>query len=109
MVVVYRTSWPTYLAAKAVLRVPHIAMVNLIAGQPVVTECVQRRATPERIGRALVDLLRSPQRQATMRAQLRAIREQLGAGGAVERAARTVLEELLNAREEAGRFSVRSR
>ena len=94
MVVVYRTSWPTYLAAKAVLRVSYIAMVNLIAGQLVVPEFVQHQATPERIGSALVELLRNPQRKATMRAQLRAIREQLGAGGAVERAARVVMEEL---------------
>src|SRR3989338_6766721 len=31
MVVVYRASWPTYLAAKLVLRTPHIGLVNVVA------------------------------------------------------------------------------
>ena len=36
MVVVYRASWPTYLAARAVIRVPHIALVNVVAGRRLV-------------------------------------------------------------------------
>jgi lipid-A-disaccharide synthase len=51
MVVVYRTSWPTYLAARLVVRVPHIAMVNLIAGTSVVPEFIQHRAQPVAMAR----------------------------------------------------------
>lgn len=94
MAVVYRTSWPTYLAAKAVVRVPHIAMVNVIAGKAIVPEFVQAQATPGRVGRAVVDLLRNQPRNDAMRQGLRKVREELGEPGAVARAARVVLEEL---------------
>lgn len=94
MVVVYRTSLPTYLAAKAVVRVPHIAMVNLIAGRAIVPECVQFTATPRRIASETVALLRDQTRQTAMREALRSVKEALGPPGAMERAARAVLEEL---------------
>ncbi|MBI4353901.1 MAG: lipid-A-disaccharide synthase [Candidatus Omnitrophica bacterium] len=94
MVVVYRTSLLTYLAAKAVIRVPHVAMVNVIAGSEVVPEYVQYRATPPRIAREMVELLRSDQRRDVMRRELREVREALGPPGAVERTAQAILEEL---------------
>ncbi len=94
MVVVYRTSWPTYLAARCVVRVPHIAIANLIAGQSIVPECVQRQATPARIARALVEVLRSPGRRTAMQEHLRKVKAELGEAGSVERAALAVLEEL---------------
>ena len=100
MVVVYRTSWPTYLAAKLVVRVPRVGMVNLIAQDAVVPECIQHRASPARIGKAIVELLRDAQRNARMREQLRKVREQLGPPGAVDRAARAVLEELASDKHE---------
>ena len=94
MVVVYRTSWPTYLAARAVVRVPHIAMVNVIAGKEVVPEYLQHRARPSRIAQEIVGLLRQAQRREAMRQDLRKVREALGPPGAVERAARAILQEL---------------
>jgi lipid-A-disaccharide synthase len=94
MVVVYRTSWPTYLAAKLVVRVPHIAMVNLIAGRALVPEFVQHRAQPARIAEALVALLRDQPQMDAMKTGLRAVKTALGPPGAVERAALAVLAEL---------------
>src|SRR3989338_5158696 len=64
MAVVYRTSWPTYAAARLVLRIPHIALVNVIAGQEVVPEFVQHQAQPKRIAAAIIELLRSEERRA---------------------------------------------
>lgn len=94
MAVVYRTSWPTYLAARSVIRVPHIAMVNLIAGEEVVPELIQHRATPARIARAAVRLLRDADHRAAVKEGLGKVRERLGPPGAIDRAARIVLEEL---------------
>jgi len=104
MAVVYRTSWPTYVAARLVLRIPHIALVNVIAGEPIVPEFVQHCARPEWIARAIVELLRSEERRAQMQEALqRQVKERLSAparpgdsegraGGAVGRAADVVLE-----------------
>ena len=66
MVVIYRASWPTYLAARAVMRVPHIAMVNVVTQKAVVPEFVQHRATPKRIADATVELLRNDERATAM-------------------------------------------
>ena len=93
MAVVYRVSWPTYLAARLVIRIPHIALVNVVAGRDVVPEFVQYRAQPEGIARAIVELLRDDERRTQMQEALRRdVREQLGEPGAVERAATVVLE-----------------
>lgn len=96
MVVVYRTSWPTYLAARAVLRVPSIALVNVVAGRAVVPELVQHRATPTRVALELLALLRDDARCARMQDALRQVRAQLGPSGAIDRAAQAVLAELTN-------------
>ena len=92
MVVVYRTSWPTYLAARLVVRVPHIAMVNLVAGRRLVPELIQHRASPKRIAAALIELLRNDEQCRATQAGLREVTTKLGPPGAVQRAASVVLE-----------------
>jgi lipid-A-disaccharide synthase len=98
MTVVYRTSWPTYAAARLVLRIPHIALVNVLAEGRVVPEFVQHRARPAGIARAIVELLRNNERRAQMKEILqRQVTERLGPPGAVERAADAVLHSLKSA------------
>ncbi len=92
MAVVYRASWPTYLLARAVVRVRHVAIVNILAGRAVVPEFVQHRAQPGAIAEAMLELLRSEERRNAMRADLGEIRARLGPPGAVERAAAAVRE-----------------
>ncbi len=94
MAVVYKTSWPTYAAARLVIRIPHIALVNVVAGRELVPEFVQHRAQPQQIARAMIDLLRNDERVAQMKAGLREVRSRLGPAGAVDRAASIVLEYL---------------
>ena len=50
-VVVYRVSALTYAIAKRVVKVPHVAMVNLIAGKRVVPELIQHDFTAAKIVR----------------------------------------------------------
>ena len=90
MVVVYKTSWPTYLAARLVVRVPHIAMVNVVAGRARVPEFIQHRAQPRSIARTVVALLRDEARCAKIQEGLREVRNRLGPPGAVDRAAEAV-------------------
>jgi lipid-A-disaccharide synthase len=75
-VVVYRVSALTYAIAKRVVKVPHVAMANLIAGKRVVPELIQSECTPEHILRALEPLLPDgPPRQSMMEelAQIRGL------------------------------------
>ncbi len=109
MVVVYRTSWPTYVAARAVLRIPRIALVNVVAQQPIVPEFVQHRAQPARVANRLVELLRDDEQRAAMRKGFRMVRDRLGPSGAVARAADAVMEMIGRARGAAGTSSAQSR
>lgn len=97
MVVVYCTSWPTYLAARLAVRVPHIAMVNLVAGRALVPELLQHQAHPKRIARALISLLRDETQRKTQQEAFQQVRDKLGASGSVARAASVVLDMLLPA------------
>lgn len=94
MVVVYRTSWPTYLIARSVVRIPWIALVNVVTERTVVPEFVQHQATPKRIAHALTRLLRDEEERAAMRTGLSEVTARLGPSGAVARAAEVALQVL---------------
>jgi lipid-A-disaccharide synthase len=77
MVVAYRLSPLSYRIARALLTTDCIALPNLLAGRPVVSELVQHEVTAERLGRELLGLLEDPRRVAEMRALFTAIHREL--------------------------------
>ena len=87
-VTVYRTHPLTFSLAKRLVRVPHVALANLVAGERVVPELLQGEATPDRIFGLLHPLLdpASPGR-VTQVARLAQIRLALGTPGASGRVA----------------------
>jgi lipid-A-disaccharide synthase len=90
MVVVYRLSPLSYALGRPFVRVPHYAMVNLIAGREVVPELIQRDFTPERVAQEALTLLEDEDRAAEMRRDLGEVRRRLGAPGASRRAAQAL-------------------
>jgi lipid-A-disaccharide synthase len=94
MVVLYRLSRLSYALARLLVRgVSHISLPNIIAGRGVVPELIQGQATPARLARAALALLRDGEARARQQAVLREVRARLGQSGAGERAARAVLRE----------------
>jgi lipid-A-disaccharide synthase len=89
MVVVYRLSPLTYLLGRRFVKVPHVAMANLIAGRAIVPELIQDDFTAERVADAVLPLL-GPEGH-TMRVALAEVRRRLGDPGASERAAQVVI------------------
>jgi lipid-A-disaccharide synthase len=87
MIVVYRLAPLTAAIARLLVRTPMFAMVNLIAGNRVVPELVQKDFTPARLADESLRLLESPGAREEMRRGLAEVREKLGPPGAVERAA----------------------
>ena len=84
-VVVYRVSRLTYAIARRLVKVPHVAMANLIAGKRVVPELIQNDFTAANIVQHLSQLLPDgPARQSMMK-ELAAIREALHAHPAAGR------------------------
>ena len=41
MVIIYKTSWLTYAIAKAVIKIPYIGLVNIVAGKKIAEELIQ--------------------------------------------------------------------
>jgi lipid-A-disaccharide synthase len=90
MVVVYRVSPLTYALGRPLVRVPHYAMTNLIAGREVVKELIQSGFRPDAVAAEALALLEDPRRRATVREGLAGVRARLGPGGASVRAAAVV-------------------
>jgi lipid-A-disaccharide synthase len=100
-VMVYRVSRLTYLLGRPRVKVPHFAMVNLIAGEGVVPELVQQDFTAEKVVGEVVKILSDgPAREAMIaglarvKAALRGAPERLPAA---EQAAEAVMAILTHA------------
>ena len=57
LVVAYRTSSLTYAIARHVVEVPHVGLVNLIAGERLAPELIQDDVTGEKLAAAVIPLL----------------------------------------------------
>ncbi|MBI3872717.1 MAG: lipid-A-disaccharide synthase [candidate division Zixibacteria bacterium] len=86
MVCAYRTGGLNFAIARRLVKVPYIAMPNLIAGQPIVPEFIQNAATPEALAQAARQLLTDPARYQRQQEGLADVCRLLGLPGAVERA-----------------------
>ncbi|MBI5630373.1 MAG: lipid-A-disaccharide synthase [Elusimicrobia bacterium] len=94
MVVVYKMSWPTYALARLLVRVPYIAMANLLAARALVPELIQGQATPRNVADAATEILSSPGRREEIRRALLSLRGLLGQAGAADRAAESILGDI---------------
>ncbi|MBW1950132.1 MAG: lipid-A-disaccharide synthase [Deltaproteobacteria bacterium] len=92
MVILYRVSGLTYWAGRAVVRVPHIGLVNLVAGEEVARELIQGEATPENICAEVLPLMKEGEARRKSIGDLRRVQRLLGRGGASRKAAEIALE-----------------
>jgi len=92
MLVIYKTSWFTYLLGRLLVKLPYLSMVNVLAGEKVVPEFLQSAATPQRLATAALQILRNPRGTERMAQRIRDVAAKLGGPGAAERAADQVEE-----------------
>jgi lipid-A-disaccharide synthase len=92
LVVVYRVSMVTYWVGRMLLKVAHVALVNLLAGRRLVPELLQGDMTPERIAGEVRKVWLPGAAREQMLQGLAEVRGTLGAEGAAARAADAVLE-----------------
>jgi len=86
----YKVAWPTYLAGRLLVRLKHIGLVNILAGEEVVEEFIQADAAALPIATALQRLLQDAESRGTLQTRLAQTAAKLGAAGTHERAARAV-------------------
>ena len=88
LVIAYRTSSITYQIARRVVKIPHIGLVNIVAGEELVPEFVQHDLVPRLVADALDPLLdEGSADRKRMRVGLAAVRAKLGTPGAARRVA----------------------
>jgi len=93
MAVTYRVNPLTAAMARRMIRVPYVAMINLLAGRAVVPELLQQDCTAETLGRTALTLLRDPAAANAQRDAFRGVLDSLRPleGTPSEAAAREVL------------------
>lgn len=87
LVVAYRTSRISFALAKIVVKVPHIGLVNIVAGREVAPEFIQDAIQSEPIAAALSRLLDPGPARETALVGLAEVRDKLGSAGAAGRVA----------------------
>jgi lipid-A-disaccharide synthase len=93
LAVLYRTAPLTWLIGRRLVKIPRIALVNIVAGEDLAAEFLQGDARADRIAAHVEELIEPGERHRVLSEKLRALRGRLGREGASRRAAEIVLEE----------------
>ena len=92
LVAMYKTSFISYILARLMIRIPYVAMPNVLAGERIIPELIQREVTGERIAEQAGKLLASREQYRKTSAALLGLRKTLRGGGGMGRVAELALE-----------------
>ncbi len=95
MVIVYKTSYLTYLIGKSLIKVNNIGMANIIAGEKIAPELIQNEVSKDSIYRESKKILSDSSLYEFIKSELKIINEKLGKEGASRNAA-GVIYSILN-------------
>jgi lipid-A-disaccharide synthase len=98
MIIIYKVSFPSYWIGRALIRVDHIGLVNLVAEKEIAPELIQKDVNPQRIADEAFRILRDPILSRKMKESMGEVRQKLGEPGAVQRAAQIVVSLLYEAK-----------
>ena len=87
---VYRVAWPTFLMAKQLIKLPHIGLINILAGKEVVPEFIQNDANAYEVAHWLGQSLLDPAKRAQLTKILLEAASRLGETGVHRRAAHEI-------------------
>jgi lipid-A-disaccharide synthase len=90
LIVVFRISNFTWIVGQYLVDVPFYSLVNLIAGKKIVPELYQQDFSPDRLHAEIRKYLDDAALRKRVKMELSLVKEKLGEGGAIERAAEKV-------------------
>jgi lipid-A-disaccharide synthase len=91
MIIIYKVSFFSYWVGRALIRLDHIGLVNLVAEKGIAPELIQKDANPQRIADEALRILRDPLLNRKMTESMGEVRQKLGEPGAAQRAAQIVV------------------
>jgi lipid-A-disaccharide synthase len=94
MVIIYKLSPLTFQLAKRLVKVDHIGLCNIVAGETVAKELIQDDASSENIASEIGRILSDGRVAGQIKESLSLVQERLGGGGADQRMAQLVFDML---------------
>jgi lipid-A-disaccharide synthase len=91
MCVVYRVAWPTYWMGRALIKVPYLAMPNILAGRALVKEYIQGEFHAQNLRSEIELLTRDEQYRSEISKGYQELRQQFGSQDAAKNGAQEIL------------------
>ncbi len=92
MVIVYKLNWITYWLARVLVKIKLYGLVNIVAGEEIVTELIQNKATVKNIATEVLKIMDNPKERENIRSRLLQVRKSLGDPGVLNRVAVGMIE-----------------
>lgn len=94
MIIVYKTTWITYLIGKNLVKLESIGLVNILSEEKIIPELIQTEANSTSIYERSKTILADKMLYQNMKDKLSALKVKLGTEGASKRAAKIILNTL---------------
>lgn len=91
LVIIYKLAALTYQLAVRLVKVDHIGLCNIVAGETVARELIQDDASPQRIAQEIGRILSDAPYADELKMKLSGVRERLGGGGSDQKMAALVM------------------
>ncbi len=95
MVILYKTSFLTYLIGRLLIKIKNIGLANILAGKQIVPELIQHRACTKNIVFECAKFLKDENLRNMVASELKMVAKKLGKPGASIRVAESILKFLL--------------
>lgn len=90
LIILYKTSFLTYLLARSLVKIPYIGMVNILAEEKIVPEYIQFQVKPRKIALQMEKILQDRDEYERIKMKLNEVKKRLGEKGAYRRGAEIV-------------------